>query len=123
MNRFSIVNLLFFEVAFRIRNFKQRQINQLIEHEEKLLRTNRHQSTMETLQEQRTFLPQHIYQIPDKSFLNHQQVRRRNCSRKIIQRYLVFNSLELVTGKIKSCTTNVSFYNGRTWISFTNIIE
>ena len=68
-----------FQVAFRIRNFKQRQINQLIDHEEELLRNNRHQSPMETIQEnhhrqssveQQTFLPQ----IPDKSILDHQQV-------------------------------------------------
>ncbi len=77
--------IFFLQIAFHIRNFKRRRIEQLIDHEEKLLRDVRHQSPNDDsnqnnnngaiLNRQSTLItPQHFTQIPEKSILNHQQV-------------------------------------------------
>ncbi|CAF0897661.1 unnamed protein product [Adineta ricciae] len=67
-------------IAFRIRNFKRRTIEQLMEHEEKLLRNTRQQMLhddvkpnhiTENLTNQR--IPQHLINVPTNSMLNQQQ--------------------------------------------------
>ena len=64
---------------------QQRKINQLIDREEKLLRTNRHQPPNKNMQEnppktsvEQSFLSQHLNKIPDKSMLDLQQVKNRS---------------------------------------------
>ncbi|CAF3183861.1 unnamed protein product [Rotaria sp. Silwood2] len=73
-------------IAFHIRNLKRRTIEQLIEHEEKLLHNTRHQSLSDgvnqnnntnngiTPDRQSSFITiHHLPQIPQKSVLDHQQ--------------------------------------------------
>ncbi|CAF4406600.1 unnamed protein product [Rotaria sp. Silwood2] len=80
----SIDHLL--HIAFHIRNLKRRTIEQLIEHEEKLLHNTRHQSLSDgvnqnnntnngiTPDRQSSFITiHHLPQIPQKSVLDHQQ--------------------------------------------------
>jgi hypothetical protein len=56
---------------------KRRAIDQLIEHEEKHLRSTRHQAPVKdntkTTADQ-LIISQYLIQIPEKSILNHQQV-------------------------------------------------
>ncbi|CAF3472950.1 unnamed protein product [Rotaria socialis] len=82
----SIGRLL--NIAFHIRNLKRRTIEQLIEHEEKLLRSTRHQLHIDNANENHhvstnhemtsnrpppSITPQHLTQIPQESTLSQQQ--------------------------------------------------
>jgi hypothetical protein len=77
-------NLFFLQLAFHIRNFKRRTLDNLIEHEEKLLRDTRRLSPIDDMNQNSNGIisdrqsslitPQQLTQIPKNSILNHQQV-------------------------------------------------